>query len=253
MHPSDDQTDNQAADEAREPLIPQNLSVDELRQRWSTHRQRLGTLLRNHPTVIRIHRSLSWLEHARNQSQKQDHDTALLSLWISLNALYGQWNTVAREPFPDRESWIRFFDKIRTLDRTHHISRMLKDQREIVMRLLDDPYLSRFFWQDPSEVQANKSRKTMFNARTWYVQDKFSLILESVLERIYLLRCQLVHGAATFASRLNRSALSDCIILLEHILSVSLLVIIDHGADANWGEMCYPPYDPQYDPQTLDE
>ena len=55
------------------------------------------------------------------------------------------------------------------------------------------------------------------------------------------LRCQLVHGAATCNGQLNRTALRRCSTMLGHLLNAILLVWIDHGADEDWGPMCYPP------------
>ncbi len=58
---------------------------------------------------------------------------------------------------------------------------------------------------------------------------------------MYLLRCQLVHGAATFGSRLNRTALKHCTTLMQLLMPAMLLVWIDHGAEEDWGLLCYPP------------
>ena len=61
------------------------------------------------------------------------------------------------------------------------------------------------------------------------------------MDRIYLMRCQLVHGAATYGGRLNRVALRRCSTMLSHLLRAMLVVMIDYGADEDWGIMCYPP------------
>ena len=71
------------------------------------------------------------------------------------------------------------------------------------------------------------------------------MILDRLIERIYLLRCQLVHGAATYNSQLNRTSLNRCIPMLRHLLNAILLAMIDHGADEDWGTMCYPPLEPR--------
>ncbi len=109
------------------------------------------------------------------------------------------------------------------------------------MALLDDEFLSRFFWEEPSDKRACKSKKAKHDARTWYIEERWALILDRVLERIYLLRCQLVHGASTFGSQLNRKSLKRCTMMLGHLLPAVQLVLIDHGADEEWGPMCYPP------------
>jgi len=61
------------------------------------------------------------------------------------------------------------------------------------------------------------------------------------VDRIYLLRCQLVHGAATLRSGLNREAVRHCATMAGLLVATFLLVWIDHGADEDWGIMCYPP------------
>ncbi len=55
------------------------------------------------------------------------------------------------------------------------------------------------------------------------------------------MRCQLVHGAATYAGKLNRTSLKHCVTMMQQLLPALLLVWIDHGADEDWGPMCYPP------------
>ena len=67
------------------------------------------------------------------------------------------------------------------------------------------------------------------------------MLVDRALERVYLLRCQLVHGAATCGGRLNREALAQCAQFVQQLLNAILLIVIDHGRDEDWGPMCYPP------------
>ena len=84
-------------------------------------------------------------------------------------------------------------------------------------------------------------RRDKFQARTWYLEGKWKLILERLLDRIYLLRCQLVHGAATYGGQLNSRSLKHCTTMLGHLLPAILMVVIQQGAKEDWGTMCYPP------------
>ena len=170
-----------------------------------------------------------------------DPDLTLLCLWIAFNGLYGQWDNQRREPHADRESWRSFLDRLIALDTSKHLSIMLTKERELVMSVLDDEYLSEYFWEEPSDIRANKSKKSRFDARTWYIEGKWRLIVDRVLERVYLLRCQLVHGAATHGGKLNRESLLRCVQMLRSMMSAVFLVLIDHGGDEDWGLMCYPP------------
>ena len=67
------------------------------------------------------------------------------------------------------------------------------------------------------------------------------LIAEQLLERIYLLRCQVVHGASTYGSQLNRDALKHCTGMMRLMIPAILTVWINHGVDQDWGALCYPP------------
>lgn len=168
-------------------------------------------------------------------------DAVLIYRWIALNSLYGLWNEESYEPMSDRLSLNNFMDRIMKLDSDDRVQKVLEDRRELVMSIFDNAYLTMYFWGDPSEHRARKTKKTKFDARTWYIEKKYGLILARLLERIYLLRCQLVHGAATFGGKLNRSPLELCSDMLGDLLPAILLVIIDNGYDEDWGPLCYPP------------
>lgn len=216
-------------------------TVRELRRRWKPHKQRLGAERTDHPTLIRFHRACSWLAQAEVMDLESNGDLALIALWITFNALYGQWDHGAREPLPDRECWRVFVQRVLELDGTGHLAGALTVHKRLVMTILDDRYLSSHFWREESGDGPQARYKEKHRAHDWFVERNWGLILERLLERIYLLRCQLVHGAATFGGRLNRRSARNCATMLGHLLPAMLLVLIDHGADEDWGIMCYPP------------
>ena len=225
-------------------------TVRKLRRRWKPFKQEMLAAHPDHPTPVRLHRAMSWLARVEQLGseaevppweENTDLDVVLICEWIAFNSLYGQWQSEQREPAADRESWRRFLDRILALDADGRVADVLREHRRLVESLLDDAYLSRFFWQAPSKNRAKKSRKAKFDARGWYVEQRWSMILDRTIERVYLMRCQLVHGAATHGSRLNRTALRRCCAMLWHLLPAILLVMIDHGSDEDWGPLCYPP------------
>ena len=217
------------------------LTVHELRRRWKPQKERLHDLDADHPNPVRFHRACSWLQRVEQLRVNNERDLALLGQWIALNALYGQWDERAREPVGDQACLRIFFDRILALDVEGQVKGVLVQQKRLVMTILDDEYLSRFFWQEPCRKRAGQSKKVKYDAQTWYQQDNWTLLLDRLVERIYLLRCQLVHGASTYNSSLNRVTLGRCITMMGHLLPAVLLVWIDHGADEDWGKMCYPP------------
>jgi hypothetical protein len=214
-------------------------TVHNLRARWQPAKERLAAGRANHPTSIRMHRALSWLE--ASQSEGQVPDAVLVFQWIAFNALYGCWDSARREPMPDGECFRSFTARLLSLDADGRLSAMLVEHRSRVIEILDDEYVSAYFWQDPSDRQASRSKRARHEAKTWYIERHWGMVLGRLIERIYLLRCQLVHGAATFGGKLNRQSLGRCTRMMSLLMNAALLVVIDHGADEDWGEMCYPP------------
>ncbi|PHS10625.1 MAG: hypothetical protein COA78_11240 [Blastopirellula sp.] len=159
----------------------------------------------------------------------------------AFNALYGQWDERLQSPKPDRESSRTFVDSTLRLDQNNALADALTEHKRLVMTLLDDEYLSSFFWKEPTDRRAKQSKKSMYDARSWYLEGRWTMILDKVIERVYFMRCQLVHGAATHGGRLNRTALRRCVMMMQRILPAILVVWIDHGADEDWGPMCYTP------------
>jgi len=220
------------------------LTTHQLRSRWKPHKLRLSLEQATNPTPIRFHRACSWIARVEDNAAAEDHDVDLISLWIAFNALYGQWDEQKREPKPDRECWRGFVDAILRLDESQYVADLLKEHKRLVLSLLDDEYLSGFFWQEPSAKRAGQSKKAKHSAQTWYFEQRWTMILDQLLDRIYLMRCQLVHGAATHGGKLNRTSLRRCVMMMQRLLPAFLMVWIDHGADTHWGAMCYPPLGP---------
>lgn len=215
-------------------------TVRDLRRSWKPHKERLNGQAAEHPTTIRFHRACSWLQRAE-QATKDDLDLALLSQWVAFNALYGQWDHDAREPLADNECWRHFIERMLDLDKGSHVVDALVENKPLVMSIFEDEFLSRYFWQEPCGKRASQSKKTMYDARTWFIQGNWLLILDRLFERIYFLRCQLVHGASTFNGSLNRTAIRHCSQAMDHLMRAFLLVWINFGSDKDWGIMCYPP------------
>jgi len=216
-------------------------TVRSLRRGWKPHKERLQGPDGGHPTAIRFHRACSWIQRVEDHAEAADEDMDLVSLWVSFNALYGQWDQRGREPKPDRKSWREFVDALWKLDKDEQIAGLLVEHKKLVMSLLEDVYLSGYFWQEPTADRAKKSGKTKYSAQGWYVEKRWVMILDEVLDRVYLMRCQLVHGAASHNSSLNRQTLHRCVMMMRRLLPAFLQVWIDHGADKDWGTMCYPP------------
>jgi hypothetical protein len=217
------------------------LTVRDLRRQWKPHKERLAQLRENHPTAIRFHRAASWLDSAAQAEAASQLDQALMLRWTAFNALYGQWDVELREPVADRACWSAFLERILALDQAQRMVSMLQNEKPLVLSILEDPHLARHFWRDLDAADAAPARRDrqrwlrLFADRHWWK------IAEPLVERIYLLRCQLVHGAASCSSQLNRTAVQHCQTMLGWLLTTILQIWIEQGAEEDWGIMCYPP------------
>jgi hypothetical protein len=62
----------------------------------------------------------------------------------------------------------------------------------------------------------------------------------TVIERIYILRNQLVHGGSTHGGKMNRQQLQQCILIMDQFVPV-IMNIIMQNPDIDWGLLMYPP------------
>lgn len=119
------------------------------------------------------------------------------------------------------------------------MAEQLEKLREDVLWVLENKFLDPRFWHDP-EHPGNVRAQYHRGVRV-YFEKNWHLLLDYTFERIAVLRGQIVHGAATRGSRLNRESLSRCTKILEAILPVILQMVIECRADDEWPPLCYPP------------
>lgn len=216
-------------------------TVRDLRRRWKPHKERLARQKSDHPTAVRFHRACSWLDQIESLDFGRQSDLVLIHQWIALNALYGNWDGIAREPAADHTRWKGFLAELLAIDDSQHIEAVLTEHKRLVLAILGNAYLNRYFWTEPTEESKGRFARSEKQALSWYIEKRWLMIAEQLLERVYLLRCQLIHGAATCGSQLNRDALRHCTTMMRWLLPAVIRVWIDHGSDMDWGPMCYPP------------
>ena len=62
----------------------------------------------------------------------------------------------------------------------------------------------------------------------------------SILQRVYVLRNQVIHGAATFESSMNREQMKICNIFMYGFLLRVINVMMKNNTK-DWGQINYPP------------
>ena len=189
---------------------------------------------------VRIHRAISWL--ARAERETDDPDAAFIFLWIALNAAYAhEFGFEERELVQIR----RFIAVLVEHDREQRLHAVLFRQFSGPIRtLIDNRFVYEPFWRalrehDGSgrwEQQFNDSRKIAMRA---VLDKRVDILLQVILDRLYMLRNQLVHGGTTWASSVNRAQLRDGVAILGTLVPVIMALMVEMK-DFDLGQEAFP-------------
>lgn len=191
---------------------------------------------------LRAHRALSWL--GRAEQPGTDHDTKFIFLWIAFNAAYAS-ETSENQRLEERKAYIAFIRCLIRLDSSHKLDQLVwKTFADNLRTLLKNPYVFPGYWaHQRGEITEGewkrsfeKANLTAFNALE---KSNTPVLLSIVLSRIYVLRNQILHGGATWNSRVNRTQVRDCSNFLGKLVPVILELMLLNPA-FNWGEPMYP-------------
>ncbi|MDG2938716.1 HEPN domain-containing protein [Bisgaard Taxon 10/6] len=197
--------------------------------------------LLNDDFSLRIHRSLSWL---RKAAETEDLDTKFIYLWIAFNAAYArELNNMGTK---DRVVFNEFLLRICAHDEAQKIYHLIWAKFTGSIRLLtSNKYVFQPFWdfhnQKISEEEYGKARNKDREKLLLSFKTKNTERLLSVLfERLYTLRNQILHGGATFNSRVNRDQIRDSNDILTSLIPTMLEIMLRNHNAIDWGKPFYP-------------
>lgn len=193
-------------------------------------------------TSLRVHRALSWLDRAERADD--DLDARFIFLWIAFNAAYA--TTFDDEPSRDEQRrFSTFLNVLIALDSQRRIEHLLWQEYANTIRvLLDNPYVFPDFWRyQAGQLREDQWRERFARARRKafrrLAESNVPALLGIVLQRIYTLRNQLVHGGATWNGQANRPQLRDCVRLMAKLVPLIIELMMDHPQN-DWGDVAYP-------------
>jgi len=210
--------------------------------------QRLKSLLRerrehlSETHATRLHRAISWLQCAAEQADNPD--LQLISLWIAFNACYAV-DEGGSESLAEQFAFQRFVEKLVKNDTENVIYACLwQTYSGPVKALIKNPYVYHGFWL---------AKRNDINDTSWSEQfDRSSVaalnclsrqnvegLLSIVLDRLFVLRNQVIHGGATYQSKVNRTQIVDGATLLGALVPTVLEIMLS-APDNNWGDIYYP-------------
>ncbi len=189
--------------------------------------------------TIRIHRSISWLKSA--EKQEENLDLKFISLWVSFNACYAV-DINGLNSKPEKAKLREFTSSLVQFDQNRLYNLFWEKYSGPVKVLIENKFVFEKFWEytrgesDDYQVAFNKSITQATNCLS---KQNIEGLLEVVLERLYTLRNQLIHGGSTYNSKLNRSQLRDACNIMQLLVPIIIDIILENG-EHDWGEIAYP-------------
>jgi len=81
--------------------------------------------------------------------------------------------------------------------------------------------------------------QSTIDANKYLANREVNLLLGVVLDRLYVLRNQLIHGGATYNSKVNRSQVKDAGNILNLLVPIIIEIMMENGSE-DWGNIYYP-------------
>ena len=189
---------------------------------------------------IRLHRAISWLQCA--EEQKEDPDIQFISLWIAFNACYAGEN-FSELSYTEKNRFQDFIHRLVHLDTESSFFDILWVKFSGPIRLLmDNKFAFKQFWQAQRDnsIDWKKAFERSKQICAYCLQDQdVSGMLTLVLDRLYTVRNQLMHGGATYKSRVNRSQVKDACQILSFLVP-QIIEIMLRNLQEDWGDIRYP-------------
>jgi hypothetical protein len=192
------------------------------------------------PYRVRLHRALSWL--ARADREDGDPDARFIFLWIAFNAAYAHEFGDEQD---ERSVLEAFFARLVEADAGARLHAILFERYSGPIRtLVDNRFVFAPFWRamrnhDASDAWAERFAKAKQAAMKSVLERDTVRLLCIVFDRLYVLRCQLVHGGATWNSQVNRAQVQDGARLLGSLVPPMLELMIEHPG-LELGAIAYP-------------
>lgn len=193
---------------------------------------------------LRLHRAISWLKGAEEHSSNSD--IQFICLWISFNSCYAVdsfFDIKNLKPPKEIESLNSFLVHLISCDQHKNIYSLIWNRFSSEIRvILENKYLFKPFWDFHRGEQIDyksKLQQSIEKAHTFLAKSNVVGVLNIILERLYVLRNQILHGGATYKSSVNRKQIKDASQILSRLLPIIIEIMIDNK-EKQWGFSYYP-------------
>jgi hypothetical protein len=213
------------------------MSSADLKRKLKQHKEMPETL------AVRLHRAISWLKCAEENTG--NHDLQFIALWVSYNACYAI-DDRSENDITERKQFNEFISKLVRHDHEKRFFKLLWDKFSGPVRMIiENQYIFKPFWEARRGESVNWKKlfdQSNKDANRYLSNNDVAKLIEVVLDRLYMLRNQLMHGGATYKSKVNRAQVRDACNILKLFIPIIIDIIIDNKNE-DWGEIFYPVVD----------
>ena len=203
---------------------------------------------------LRMRRAISWLGRAKketNDPDAADPDAAFIFYWIAFNAAYAadigaDFQSYERDDRKERNRFQDYFQRIISLDEDGLIYDTIDSRfHQSIRQLLNNQFVFQPFWNFHNRVSSYENWEQRFArekreiGRALERDDGAVTILNTLFDRLYTLRNQLVHGGATWNSDVNRHQVRDGAEIMAFLVPVFIDLMLEHP-EIDWGPPYYP-------------
>jgi hypothetical protein len=190
--------------------------------------------------TVRLHRAISWLKCAEENAS--NYDLQFLSLWISYNACYAI-DEKTEENFTERKQFNEFISKLVSHDHDNRFYNLLWQKFSGPVRMIiENQFIYKPFWDAQRGEKVNWKKlfdKSNEDANRFLSKNEVAKLIEVVLDRLYMLRNQIMHGGATYKSKVNRAQVRDACNILKLFIPIIIDIMMENR-DEDWGDIYYP-------------
>ena len=181
---------------------------------------------RSEAIEIRLRRGRSWLHKARRAGVAGDLDSQFVFLWIAFNALYGQPRYREGVVSDEIADFKALLEAVEQASRNQVATTLRRPELEAhVEKILRSPFLNIECWRHWDKLGIRDRSKRIATACNTYHKEHG---LNRLFLRLYTLRNQVLHGAATDGGQRNRESLRHAIAVLDPSVDALIELVKRH-------------------------
>ena len=191
--------------------------------------------------ALRTHRALSWLQRAEMEN---DLDAKFIFQWVAFNAADAH-EIRDRKSYSEKRLYVSFMQCLIENDSDNlFYNTIWTEFSGSIKSILENRYVFQPFWDFHNgyieeEEWLDKFNKNKTAAKKAVGSMDTKKALPIIFERFYVLRNQLLHGGATWNSRVNRDQIKEGTNLLGKLIPIVIHTMMSNP-NLLWGDPCYP-------------